>query len=952
MVNYLIKDGGTDSSNSEGVTPLMASLKGGHVKISDMLLATKKAHYVLEEKDNDDRNVFHYAFSSRTAEESIEALLRFFSKTSPTEVEQLLTNKDLDKETPFHILAHQQLDKESFKLIFKRMEDFDIDVFRCLTEKNSTKENPLHHTTKCDNTSFLEAVLSKNQGNEETIYHLLTAEDENSNSVLHLATQHKQTKTAKLILDFLSQNSMETFKYISMKNFFGWTPFSGAVASGDFEFVKEMLRSLSKEDRKTVVNQSDFSNAAPLHLAAKYGHVKVFDILMKNYAKITKKGYEDKTALDIAIDKAQQGIICTIINGAMWREAFKMTSTTEKGAVDTPLRKLIRQFPHLAEELLDKCYDIEILSKVEARKNNVSREVVKMNVDFIEDTYKYKQNKNGNVNTFYHKDGAGLHDSGKDHEVDISNHPMMIMVDERKLDLLQHPLCLAIIMRKWRLYGRMFYYFQLAYYLLFLVAVTTYVLTSHSPVQNPGLFNCTAFFYDYLPPNITSPELLISENSGWNDFSRISIMVLFSIRVILYFGNQEFRTHSFQMISEEFDMRQIAEMSVVFFDAIVYILSLYIALHNFSNFTNEDISITLAVRSCAQWQFSAITITFAWLNLLTYMTLLYGIGKYIILFQDVLTSFVSVAMVFTIQLVAFALGFHILLSNNDNFGTPQDALLKTLIMWSGEFDFADIFFEDIPPDGFGPLWDTGHETVPFPGLTYSMFVIFFLALSIVAINVLVGLTVDDIRNFLENADLRKLKMILKYILQMERTFLQKRSTFRKEEEVVDIKPITKQSHYEIAFTNDIISRQKIWEKIEKKLADGRRKAEIERPMKELKDFIDRKLKRLEGMRYKGPDKLSDFPVLSSIDDNELGEEFHELIADVRLIKGIVTNTQACSDVEETTGAEKRIEPEKKGPKEEDIEEIKAENNLLRMEVRKLESQLKEMMDQRVKVTSV
>ena len=319
MVKYLVKDGGTHISNKEGVTPLMAALKGGHVNVVNMLLAKKWDNNVLEEKDNEDRNVFHYAFRSRTAEEGSKALLRFFPTSSSNDVEKLLTNKDLNEETPFHVLAHQNLDKEAFEQIFEILEEFDIDVFRCMTEKNASKENPLHQTAKGDNTSFLEAVLSRDRDKRDAITQLITAKDENANSVLHLATQHKQTETAKLILDFLSQNSIETVKYLSMKNFFGWTPFSGAVASGDFDLVVEMLRSLSKEDRKTVVNQPDFCNAAPLFLAAKYGHVKVFDLLMKNMAEITKKGSDDKTALDIAIDKEHRGIISTIISGPRWK---------------------------------------------------------------------------------------------------------------------------------------------------------------------------------------------------------------------------------------------------------------------------------------------------------------------------------------------------------------------------------------------------------------------------------------------------------------------------------------------------------------------------------------------------------------------------------------------------------------------------------------------------------
>ena len=45
-------------------------------------------------------------------------------------------------------------------------------------------------------------------------------------------------------------------------------------------------------------------------------------------------------------------------------------------------------------------------------------------------------------------------------------------------------------------------------------------------------------------------------------------------------------------------------------------------------------------------------------------------------------------------------------------------------------------------------------------MTYSMFIAFVIAVTFLAFNVLVGLTVDDIRKFLGNADLRKLSMRL------------------------------------------------------------------------------------------------------------------------------------------------------------------------------------------------
>ena len=88
-------------------------------------------------------------------------------------------------------------------------------------------------------------------------------------------------------------------------------------------------------------------------------------------------------------------------------------------------------------------------------------------------------------------------------------------------------------------------------------------------------------------------------------------------------------------------------------------------------------------------------------------------------------------------------------------------------MVSGEIEYGDIFFKDRPPIGFGKDWDQDWEKVPFPVVTYSMFIAFVIVVTFLAFNVLVGLTVDDIRKFLEDADLRNVRMRLEFICQME-----------------------------------------------------------------------------------------------------------------------------------------------------------------------------------------
>ena len=160
------------------------------------------------------------------------------------------------------------------------------------------------------------------------------------------------------------------------------------------------------------------------------------------------------------------------------------------------------------------------------------------------------------------------------------------------------------------------------------------------------------------------------------------------------------------------------------------------------------------LRECPQWQLSAFVVTLAWINLLIYLRQIPVLGKYITIFHDVLYTFLRMATIILVFVVAFALGFHALLVHEVPFATVQDSMLKVAIMMSGEIDYADIFLTD--------------GEVPFKGATYVLFVIFFFLVSIITLNLLVGLTVDDIQTFLDEADLKNLKLKLAFVLGIEK----------------------------------------------------------------------------------------------------------------------------------------------------------------------------------------
>ena len=165
---------------------------------------------------------------------------------------------------------------------------------------------------------------------------------------------------------------------------------------------------------------------------------------------------------------------------------------------------------------------------------------------------------------------------------------------------------------------------------------------------------------------------------------------------------------------------------------------------------------TLPPTQCRVWQLSALVLTLAWINLLVYMSHFPVFGKYITIFQDVLNTFLKVTFIIVIFLVAFALGFHVLLANQEPFNRVEFSLLKVAMMMSGELDY----------DGIG--LDSGD--VPFRSATYLLFIFFFASVSIMALNLLVGLSVYDIQTFLDEADVKDIQRKLRYALGLEKTY--------------------------------------------------------------------------------------------------------------------------------------------------------------------------------------
>merc|ERR1719347_1917776 len=136
----------------------------------------------------------------------------------------------------------------------------------------------------------------------------------------------------------------------------------------------------------------------------------------------------------------------------------------------------------------------------------------------------------------------------------------------------------------------------------------------------------------------------------------------------------------------------------------------------------------------------------------------------------------------------------------------------------GEYDFGEIFFPDDPADP-----DTDPHTLdPFPGYSAPLFILFVFVMSIIIMNLMVGLAVDDIKQIQENAELEKLSMHVKLVLELERFFPDLQyllsNEFLKDYNAQSEKIITRPGT--MVKLKDVLSKVSIWSNFENRDEGG------------------------------------------------------------------------------------------------------------------------------------
>jgi len=261
------------------------------------------------------------------------------------------------------------------------------------------------------------------------------------------------------------------------------------------------------------VDPMDKNKTTPLHLTARYGHEKTASLLIEHGASLTQTNSDHHNALTIAILHGKKDVANAILDCDDWLLAMKssfLSPTTQER--ETPLRLLIKQFPDLAKKAFDRCLvtnlqsDTRQLTKqtFDTVSSDNPRFAITLNYELLDDAYclfEDDDEDDGKSHVISLDEPAGgeipwsegdiwddnshLIPEAKPYSSSATvlklNHPLMLMVKEKRTNLLGHPLCQALVRHKWNAFGRYVYYLTLILYFLFVIFLTDFIINTPAP---------------------------------------------------------------------------------------------------------------------------------------------------------------------------------------------------------------------------------------------------------------------------------------------------------------------------------------------------------------------------------------------------------------------------------------------------------------------------------------
>ena len=395
---------------------------------------------------------------------------------------------------------------------------------------------------------------------------------------------------------------------------------------------------------------------------------------------------------------------------------------------NTPMRQLIVKFPELIPSVLNKCI-------IECPFHNDIHSIeyaLSFNLDLIEDGFIDLCDHCGvfsgccvgvnedHLSTYLQEDpkisaqNESSETSGNEKEsyplgwLDIENDPVVMMVQFQRNDLFRHPLLVGLVGFKWFIL-LLLDLNEIAFALLYAVTISILMMTpspdfSSCLGSNVCDFNSTCLL-THIDPN--------ESHLMGTLFTEASFGLLLTLIQIILVGWQSFGVDLILGLT-------CCTMGILI------------------SFDPECCPSTSGFTIATHWQWiiGVNCLFLSWIYLISKMTNIAYVGFFVRMMKQVLKTLIYTFFVILPFIVVFSTVFFTTLqwSKNSPFGERGEAILKTVMMTLGEFDYETLrmAIQESPLEEYEK---------PF---VYIFFVFFLIIMPIIVMNLLLGLAVGDI----------------------------------------------------------------------------------------------------------------------------------------------------------------------------------------------------------------
>lgn len=255
---------------------------------------------------------------------------------------------------------------------------------------------------------------------------------------------------------------------VNVKNDDDVSPLDLSCRKGYFEISKNIIACQEAAQSNDDDLALDVSNEHPLHVACFEGAHEVVKLLLLQGAQIHKLNKENKNCLDIAISRGHKEVIRVLLDDENW---FKLIRISSGDHTDTDTM----------DNSEDRTLDVKLIESSQIANGKSNGKVIE-NPQLVAlcdakmwEMLKIVLDKCLTVNEFEREtciDFSIIDPPLKN----ISQHPLMMVACSGQENLLQHEVIRTLLHLKWRFIPRLVFYFNIIFYLMFLILFSLFTI--------------------------------------------------------------------------------------------------------------------------------------------------------------------------------------------------------------------------------------------------------------------------------------------------------------------------------------------------------------------------------------------------------------------------------------------------------------------------------------------